>query len=78
VEPEGNAAAGVGGELEQGRRGAVMAAAVAGERMVLREKKGLQRSICHGWREDDPAELRMEREGGRETMIKEWMGFSES
>lgn len=50
MEPEGNAAAGVGGgELEQGRRGAVMAAAGAGERMVLREKKGLQRSICHGW-----------------------------
>jgi len=65
VEPEGSAAAGVGGELEQGRRGAVMAAAGAGERMVLGEKKGLQRSICHGWRED-AAELRMEREGGRE------------
>jgi hypothetical protein len=32
--------------------------------MVLREKKGLQRSICHGWRED-AAELRMETEGGK-------------
>ena len=72
MEPEG-----VGGGLEQGRRGTVMAAAGAGERMVLGEKKGLQRSICHGWREV-AAELRMEREGGRATMIKEWMGFSES
>jgi hypothetical protein len=43
------------------------------ERMVVLMKEGLERSVCHGWQRGAVSEW--ERRKGRETMIKEWMGF---
>ena len=49
-ELEGNAGAGVGAVPESCGRGAFMDCA-AEERMVVLEKEGLERSVCHGWRQ---------------------------